>query len=247
VPTNVPMGWATYSPDGTKLVVANRGVLTLRDAQTGKPIGPDMGKIPLSDLATHPDWSPDGEYVAIVLAATVGNMDMKNGSIARIPYNDGAWGPPELLVPATSMTDNNYFPKYSPDGSMLAYVNANGSSRGAPTAELRLVRASPGGVPIPLGIASHRVGRTDGVPDLANTMPTWSAIGDDGIAWLAFASVRPYGAVRPMIGSSQIWITGIDLSRTVGDPSFAAFWLPCQDITDLANNPIWAPTPNVGE
>jgi len=241
--TSLPMGWATFSPDGSLLLVADKGELTLRDATTGAPVGPGGGKLELPGhaLATHPDWSPDGAYVAVAIADTVGNMDMKGGAIARIPYLGGAWGDPEILVPADGGMHNNYFPRWSPDGRFLAYVHADGASRNAKTAELRVI-AAEGGTPTPLRIASHRVATVDDVPELATTMPTWAPRITDGIAWLAFASKRPYGAVRPVAGDSQIWIAGVELDRP-GDPSFAAFWLPSQDITALANNPIWAPAP----
>jgi hypothetical protein len=69
-------------------------------------------------------------------------------------------------------------------------------------------------------------------------MPTWSPdVGQR--AWIAFVSARSYGAVRPTVGGAQIWIASIDLDGT-GDPSTAAFWLPCQDVTVLNNNPAWA-------
>ena len=242
---NLPMGWATYSPDGTLVLVADKGVLTLRNATTGMPVGPMMGKVPLMSQATHPDWSPDGTTIAVALAASsVTNQEVKNASIATIPYNNGRWGTPRVIVAAAGGADNNYFPKWSPDGKFIAYVNANDGSHGAASAELRLI-AAEGGVPLRLRVASHRLGGIDDVPDLADTMPAWApAATANGVSWLAFASNRPYGVVRPMLGSSQIWIAAVYTTHA-GDPSFAAFWLPCQDITDLANNPVWALPPSI--
>lgn len=244
---NIPMGWAAFAPDNQSVLVADKGTLTLRDLATGAPIGPANGIVPLPPQthAAHPDWAPDGTSIVVTLASSIGNnIDMKGGSIARISYMQGTWGAPEILVTSTSDNDNNFFPRWSPDGTLVAYVHANSPSRDAKSAELRLVSPT-GGAPIPLRIANHRVGRIDDVPDLAVTMPSWApGSGNPGnTAWLAFSSTRPYGAVRPARGDSQIWIAGIDLLRTEGDPSFAAFWLPCQDITALANNPIWTVAP----
>ncbi len=235
-----PMGWATYSPDGQQLVVANNGVLTRYNAATGA----SMGMIPLPSMryATHPDWSPDGSYlIAALTAQAPTNLDVKAASIVRIPYNDGAWGTPEYVV-AGSTTSNNYFPKWSPDGKWIAYVNATTSSRGAISAELMLV-ASDGGSPRRLRLASHRVGTLDDVPDLASSMPTWAPRDKDqgNRDWLAFTSARPYGAVLATAGRGQIWVTSLDLASTA-DPSTPAFWLPCQDTTVLNNNPVWAKT-----
>ncbi len=235
--TSRPMGWATYSPDGTRVLVANNGRLDLYDAATGASLG--TISLPPMRFATHPDWSPDGQWVAVALTPTAPtNMDVKAASIARIPYNDGAWGTPQILV-SGSMMSNNYFPRYSPDGTYLAFVRATTASQGALSAELMLI-ASDGGTPRRLRIASHRVGMQDDVPDLASTMPAW-APGTRERAWLAFTSVRPYGAVLPTAGRGQIWVTSLDLTQS-GDPSTAAFWLPCQDATVLNNNPVWSTT-----
>jgi hypothetical protein len=93
-----------------------------------------------------------------------------------------------------------------------------------------------GGTPRSLAIANQRVGATL-VGDLANTMPAWAPqIGPR--TWLAFASKRAYGKVVAS-GPSQIWITSLDLGAP-GDPSTPAFWLPCQDVTVLNNNPVWS-------
>ena len=71
---------------------------------------------------------------------------------------------------------------------------------------------------------------------LADTMPAWAP---GPRPWLAFASTRQYGVVRPMTGSSQIWITAIDYAQ--GDPSSSAFWMPAQDISGTNTTPSWPP------
>jgi hypothetical protein len=235
------MGWATWSPSGDRLLVAARGVLTLYDP-TGTPVG---GAVPLPTgvLATHPDWSPDGSAVVVALVTTIDPMDMdvKGGSIAVLPYAADVWGAPQTVVTSSADNDNNFFPRWSPDGSAIAYVHAASSSRSAMSAELRVIAAA-GGTPIPLRLASHRVGFTDDVPNVGDTMPGW-IVAPGTTQWLAFASTRPYGVIRAMPGPAQIWLAGIDVARSAGtDPSFAAFWLPSQDIRVVNNNPIWAPT-----
>jgi hypothetical protein len=236
-----PMGWASYSPDGTKLVVASNGVLRHYNAQTGAMLG--TVPLPAMRYATHPDWSPDGQWVAVALSQqSPTNMDVRGASIARIPYNDGAWGTPQILVSGT-MTSNNYFPRYSPDGDWLAFVHATEPSFGATSAELMLVPAA-GGMAKALTRASHRVGTLDNVLT-ASSMPAWAPRPQTSTgaehAWLAFVSIRPYGLVLPSAGRGQIWVTSLDLTLA-GDPSTAAFWIPCQDATVLNNNPIWSET-----
>lgn len=71
------MGWSTFSPDGKKLLIASGGVLTLIDADTGVPIGPNNGVLPLgATKATHPDWSALGDKVVVAIATKAGNKDM---------------------------------------------------------------------------------------------------------------------------------------------------------------------------
>lgn len=236
-----PMGWATFSPDNSLLLVADKGDLVLRDATSGGPVGSPDGRISLSSKVTHPDWSPDGAYVAVTLSGDITNMDVKNGAIARIPYNEGVFGTPEILVPGGPM-NNNYFPRWSPDGKYIAYVNATTTSRGAASAELRLIRAD-GGQPVTLARASHRVGGIDDIPNLANTMPCWGPATGESVTWLAFASSRAYGAIMPNADRQQVWMAAVDFARE-GDPSFAAFWLPSQDVRVINNNPVWAVVPD---
>ncbi|HEY3807064.1 MAG TPA: hypothetical protein VGL61_30890 [Kofleriaceae bacterium] len=229
--TKIPAGWSTYSPDGSLLLVAANGALTLYDAGTGAMRGPVA--LPPMKFATHPDWSPDGSAVAVALTSMMPNdKDVNGASIALLPFANGTFGPPQMLV-ATSGMDNAYFPRWSPDGTFIAYVHATTSSHAAMSAELELVAAT-GGPSIVLANASGT--------NLADTMPTWAPARGD-LAWLAFSSVRPYGAVMPMQHVAQVWVAGVDLagaSATGTDPSFAAFWLPCQDVTVLNNNPIWS-------
>jgi TolB protein len=239
------MGWATYSPDGSLLLVANAGQLFLRDGITGTPINTPTGKValPLGHFATHPDWSPDGKYVAVAYTSQAPtNLDVKSASIARLAFDamTNTFSGPEILVPSTAV-DNFYFPKYSPDGAYLAFTHATEAAHGALSAELGLV-AHDGGLTTSLATASHRVASVDGIAT-ATQMPTWAPFTGD-YAWLGFASARPYGVVLPSGGRSQIWITAIDLANAQPevDTSAASFWLPCQDVTVTNNNPIWAPS-----
>jgi hypothetical protein len=240
------MGWATYSPDGSLILIANNGGLVMRDATTGAPINSMTGKValPAGHYATHPEWSPDGRYVALAYTTQQpSNLDVKSASIARIAFDAATrtFSGPEILVPATTI-DNYYFPKYSPDGAYLAFVHATQPSRGAASAELMLVPAA-GGLVTALVAASHTVASVPNTASTATQMPTWAPF--QGVyAWLGFASTRPYGVVLPTGGRSQIWVSAVDLAHAQPevDPSAAGFWLPCQDPTVVNNTPIWAPT-----
>jgi hypothetical protein len=241
LPRDRDAGWSTFSPDGARVLVAHEGTLTLLDAGTGMPLGPDGGRVPVMN-ATHPDWSPRGDDVVVAqcMRAT-DNRSVEGCGIVRIPYVDDAWGAPETLVPAGGGMDNNFFPRYSPDGSWVAYVHARGRSSVQPTAELRLVAAG-GGAPITLARANHRVGPDDGVAGIGNTMPAWAPVTSRDVQWVAFSSMRAYGVVPT--GPSQLWVAAVDTSIT-GDPSFAAFWLPFQDTAARNHRAFWAIDPEI--
>ena len=242
LPASRDAGWSTFSPDGRRLVIAQRGTLTLLDADSGAPIGGAGGVIDAGGDATHPDWSPLGDHLVVARCTRADdNRSVEGCSIVRIPVVDGGWGPPDVLVASTSAADNNFFPRYSPDGTWIAYVHAAGKSRNQPTSELRLVPAG-GGAPFTLARVNHRVGPLDSVADIGNTMPAWAPSSHRGIHWLAFSSTRDYGKVLVGDKVPQLWIAALDLSRT-GDPSHAAFWLPLQDPAQRNHRPFWAIDP----
>lgn len=231
--------WMTFSPDGRRLLVAADGRLTLIDADTGEPVGPNAGVVPLStgQRATHPDWSALGNQVAITLATAGGNKDVEGGSIALLPYENETWGEPQILVASTSALDNNFFPSFSPDSQWIVYTRANGRSKDAAFAALYLVSAS-GGPSIELKRLNERVNNADGVLGIGNSMPTWAPSTKPGNLWLAFSSLRAYGTLRsPADKADQIWIAG--LNPTLLDPSYAAFWAPFQNIEDGNHRAFW--------
>lgn len=233
------MGWSTFSPDARLLLLANKGALQLIDADTGDPVG---GAIDTGGLgATHPDWSPLGDYVTVASCEASGNnKEVDRCSIGRIPVSGTTFGALEIVVPGGA-GDNNYFPRFSPDGAWIAYVNATGKSKDQPASRLMLVPAA-GGTPIALDLATSRVGPADGVADTGSTMPTWAPSTQAGVSWLVFSSIRDYGKVLIGDKADQLWIAGLDMNRAAAglDPSFAAFWLPVQDIDERNHRAFWA-------
>lgn len=231
--------WTTFSPDGEMLLVAASGVLTLIDSDTGATVGDSGGvvSIPEGTFATHPDWAAIGNRVAITLGSKGGNKEIEGGSIAVLPYDGGAWGQAQIVVASTSKEDNNFFPVWSPDSKYLAYVHAEGISRDAASAELRLFDVAAGRV-TSMTRVNQRVNGRDGVLGVGNSMPTWAPSTKPGTFWLAFSSVRAYSIVRPANEKQdQIWIAAIDPSAA--DPSYAAFWAPFQSIDEGNHRAFW--------
>ena len=246
VPPNMEQGmasaWTTFSPDGELLLVAANGKLTLIDSDSGETVGADAGVIPIpaGTVATHPDWSALGDRVAITLGTRGGNKEVEHGQIALLPYNDGDWGEPEILIADAGGEDNNFFPVWSPDSRFIAYVNAQGKSKDAKTARLKLVSVADGTV-TELVRLNERVNNADGVIDIGNSMPTWAPSTKPGIFWLAFSSLRAYATVRPPDDKEdQIWIAAID--PDAADPSFSAFWAPFQSIDEGNHRAFWTHT-----
>ncbi len=234
--------WTTFSPDGELLLVAANGILTLIDSDTGEPVGANDGIVPLPEgaIATHPDWSALGDRVAISLGTKGGSKEIEGGAIALLPYNDGDWGTPEILVPNAGGEDNNFFPVWSPDSRYIAFVNSVGKSKDATSAVLRLVEVDDGSV-TELVRLNERVNNVDGVTGIGNSMPTWAPSTKQGTFWLAFSSLRAYATVRPQDEKEdQIWIAAIETDKD--DPSYSAFWAPFQSIEDGNHRAFWTHT-----
>jgi TolB protein len=235
-------GWGTFNPGATRLLYAHRGVLRLLDAETGADLG--IVPLPAGRFATHPDWSPDGRWVAVTYSTRApDNKNVRGASIARIPvHEDGSFGTPEILVASTGDTDTNFFPSYSPDSRWIAFVRAVGGSKDNPTARLLLVRADGSGAPIEMRILNERVRDADGVLGVGNSMPTWAPSTTSDVFWLAFSSIRDYGDVLVGAARDQLWGAAIIPARAeVGaDPSYAAFWMPFQQLDEGNHRAFWA-------
>jgi hypothetical protein len=231
--------WTTFSPDGEKLLVAANGVLTLIDSDTGERIGDNAGVVPIppGTVATHPDWAATGDHIAIALGSKGGNKEIEGGSIALLSYEQGVWGEAEIVIPSTGAQDNNFFPVWSPDSKYIAFVHAEGKSKDAVSAELRLLDVATNQT-ISMVRLNQRVNNEDGVLKLGNSMPTWAPSTKAGTFWLAFSSLRPYSIVRPLDDKEdQIWIAAVDPSAD--DPGFAAFWAPFQSIDEGNHRAFW--------
>jgi hypothetical protein len=224
-------------------VQARKGIMTLRDATNGTPMGAGAGVLPLPTgrYGTYPDWSPDGADVLFALSASNKTRGISAGSVARIPYANGAWGSVETLVASAGNTDNNYYPMYSFDRQRIAFVKANGSSDNNDTAKIYVLPAA-GGTPVYPARLNQIVSNAEAgaAAKLGNSMPTWAPVEAGDYYFVAFTSRRAYGVVYQEGAFEQIWVAAIDPRTGVADPSFPAFRLPFQDLEENNHRPFWA-------
>jgi len=118
---------ASFSPQGDQFVAASwpdnpavgRTKLAFHDGTTGVrksvfDVGFDV---------TYPDWSPDGESIAVtrIYQANTYNIWFLDGGISVIRRDGGTWKLPALDLFASGSGKNRYTPNWLPDSSLLLY------------------------------------------------------------------------------------------------------------------------------
>ncbi|MBO86344.1 MAG: hypothetical protein CL927_13380 [Deltaproteobacteria bacterium] len=225
--------FSALDPSGTRMVRADRGVLYLDDLTTDA----NLGTLPTTGWPTHPNWSPDGRWVAYSSCGSVsGGNDWTafdcNLHIIEVLPGD-TWGPDTALAIAPP-NQSYYYPEFSPDSQWVAFTrNTNEDSYDAVTAEL-MITALTGSPPVVLANANTQ-------PNATNSWPRWGPIVGD-IGWLAFSSRRNY-ALRTS-GNHQVWVTGVDLADVSSgiDGSAPPVWVPGQSITTGNHTPSFIQT-----
>lgn len=219
----------TFSPDSRFLLSTFAGQLLLWNGVTME----FLGEVATPQPATHVDWSPDGNQVALVLVPEiVYDWSFVGGVIAVMDHlGNGTFGEPRVLVDFGDGT-NLYYPAWSPDGEWIAFNRSTGDAVDDPDAEVWVV-PSTGGTPIHLDNANA-------AGTLHNSWPRWGPLPDDDVLWLTFSSRRPYGLMTTGV-YPQIWVAAFDpvRARRGEDPSWPAFWLPNQDMSTGNHIPQW--------
>jgi tetratricopeptide (TPR) repeat protein len=179
-----------------------RGILVWydRDARKLQPLpGADDPRYVHTDAV----WSPDGKYL-VFARAEAKDPNPADGKMAayandpaevpiqydlyRIPFNDGKGGKPEVIAGASRNGMSNSFPKISPDGRWIVFVQARNGQLMRPDSQLYIVPAAGG--------QARRM--------VCNTplMNSWHSFSPNG-RWLVFSSKSrsPY---------TQMFLTHID-------------------------------------
>lgn len=179
-----------------------RGILAWYSRETGK-LQPLPGADDPRYVHTNATWSPDGKSIVFARAlardpyppgvplAKVSNDPNETPiqyDLYRVPFNGGKGGTPEAIRGASANGMSNSFPKISPDGRWLVYVQARNGLLMRPDSQLFLV---------PLEGGTPRRMRCN-----TPLMNSWHSFSPNG-RWLAFSSKSrsPY---------TQLFLTHID-------------------------------------
>jgi Tfp pilus assembly protein PilF len=179
-----------------------RGILAWYDRATGRRY-PLPGADDPHFVQTGGVWSPDGKYIVFARAeakepypadgkmATRANDPEERQiqySLYRLPFNGGRGGTPEPIRGASDNGMSNTFPKVSPDGRWIVFVQCRNGQLMRPDSELYIVPAAGG--------QARRLNANMGP---MNSWHSWSPNG----RWLVFSSKRrgPY---------TRMYLTHID-------------------------------------
>jgi hypothetical protein len=223
--------FASYEPDGSRLLTVSNGVMELRDATTGAA----LSTVTTGGYASHPDFSPTGDKIAYVSVGSPGSdWSFTGGSIVTMTFDPvaGTFGSPTPLVTATG-NENNYYPSWSPDGEWIMFNRSTEGSYDAGSAELWVVKAD--GSVGPVLVSTPNVGT-----GLTNSWPRWAPfeqeLDGETFYWFTFSSKRAFG-VRLAAGRPQVWMAPFFPDRVAGgEASAPSFRLPAQEIS--SNNHI---------
>jgi tetratricopeptide (TPR) repeat protein len=135
-----------------------RGILAWYDRATGRT-QPLPGADDPRYAQTDGVWSPDGRF--IVFARAQGKDPFPDGwklaeyandpnepqiqyDLYRLPFNGGRGGKPELIAGASRNGMSNNFPKVSPDGRWIVFVECRNGQLMRPDSQLYIVPAEGG-------------------------------------------------------------------------------------------------------
>lgn len=240
---NGTSNFAAFSPDASRALVNSGANLSLIDVASGSIVG---GAPAIMD-GNLPDWSADGSRVVFarngacpIPGFCASQPGVSDATLFTVPVSGDSFGTPVELARGGG---NNFYPAFSPDGSLVAFnrSSSGASSFDAPDARVWIVSAS-GGTPIALSRASATTSNVgDSWPKFA---PYAHRFKGETIFWLTFSSRRDYG-LRLLNSEkvvtadddprrAQIWMVAVPASALASGAvpvgGYPAFWLPFQSL-----------------
>jgi hypothetical protein len=223
--------------------------LTTREMEATAAEGTTYGLIATGDAATSdvmPAMNHRGDTIAYVATdySPDGHPDYTAtmASIRTVAYNNRQGGASRPLDGASDAAHLDYYPSYSADDTLIAFVQAPAPSASAPDGpyynrfgQVMIVPAG-GGIPVRLAANDPIACAGDNVAaGLINSWPRWSpdAVSDNGKTYyfLVFTSARKYGdefatqfnvpynpaaTFAGLTASSQIWLTAVVVDNATG-------------------------------
>lgn len=248
--------FASFDPTGSRFVTVadgaddmTRNTLWVHDGTTGARIPAESITEP--NLVDHPDWSPDGNSIAFTHPSSLSNNFKQTpfqSGIDVVTKSGSTWSAATPLV--TSVAGKNRFnPNFAPDSSFLVFTESTCQSGTTnddscdgdadPAARTWAVLAS-GGAPFELTNA-NAPGVEDTTAETSDTFPRFAPFvakqGSGKLMWVTVASARNAGVLVPPGSGSRhgrwLWMFAIDPAKAAAkqDGSYAAFYLPFQDLT----------------
>ena len=257
--SGIKWNFASYSPDGNRLVASSEGTLKIYDSSGGPNDG--MVQQVLADgsaghFASHPDWSPDGSMIAYVDVGAPNTgcspgceWSFSKGSIVVVKdMGMGVFGAPQTIV--ASAGEDNYYPSFSPDNKWILFNRGQNNAYNDATAEAYVVSVDGAIGPIALGNANSTS------PNQTNSWPRWNPFivqePTGNLMYFTFSSTRDYGIeiIQPNPPTQQnplqpqVWMAAFDPAKAMMnvDPSSTAFWMPFQDVKSHNHIAQWTAT-----
>lgn len=246
---------STFNPDATRLITCGASWssgLTVVDPRTGMTV-PSTGLPAMG--ATMPEWSPDGNTVALIQDVMLnrdgnpvgGNLAVL-GVVDRDPLN---LAPARVLHRGSDMTPglpmgmSDAWPTWAPNSQLLAFQHGAAAFSFDGPASLYVISTMAGASPVRLDRAN------EGANGVASYRPTFSpfstmepGMGGRRLFWLAFYTRRDYGNAQAGTRGTnrrQLWVTAIDVNAAPGtDPSFVPYWLPGQNARENNIGAFWS-------
>jgi hypothetical protein len=239
--------FASYSPDGNRMVATSEGTLKILDTSGGAQNGTviqTLADATAGHYASHPDWSADGSRIVYVDVGTPnGKSEWSFGTGSLVVVEDtgmGVFGNLKTIV--KSKGENNYYPSFSPDGKWVLFNRGANSAYNDATAEAWVVSTDGTVGPIALGYANSTAANQ------TNSWPRWNPFvvhepsGD--LMYFTFSSTRDYGIELVGANQPQVWMAAFDPAKAQAnmDPSAAGFWMPFQDVKSHNHIAQWTAT-----
>jgi hypothetical protein len=247
--------FASFSPDAERFVavfgakenVATNNMLWFHDGETGARLPDESFMLPFEP--DHPEWSPDGDTIAVThVGKHQSSQRPKNSGIDILLRDDmgpnSGWSDPMVVIPIAAGL-NRYNPSFVPDSSLFVFSESTCpggniddgecDADADPSAKTWAAVPEAGATPVLLARGSAPGVRDNGATNLTDTFPRSapfdSEYGSDEVYWVTVSSKRRAGLYNTS-HHQLLWMFAIDPAKLKDgeDGSYPAFYLPFQDI-----------------